>query len=256
MKINHISVSRAQTFQECPCKYKFRYHLQIVPDGPEPPYFAYGKTLHKIAETYVARGEPGAFAEIAMDVLCGKIEIEPGKKAPALEGDYKKKIHEHLKNLKRFINQVGLDSKGHTEYSFRYDLDPPNECYTVGFIDRIVQKGDQFFILDYKTTKKGPFRKDQSTVLKDLQLRMYAKVVQKEFGAKAENICCCLFYMDGGESYLFSGRPGLGRAGTARYVPYHQENASRRSSWEGRKKLPFLRLPQNLPILFVDLRKP
>ena len=116
MKINHISVSRAQTFQECPCKYKFRYHLQIVPDGPEPPYFAYGKTLHKIAETYVARGEPGAFAEIAMDVLCGKIEIEPGKKAPALEGDYKKKIHEHLKNLKRFINQVGLDSKGHTEY--------------------------------------------------------------------------------------------------------------------------------------------
>jgi ATP-dependent helicase/DNAse subunit B len=50
MNIEHISVSRYQVFVECKQKYKYRYHLAIKPDKPEPFYFTYGKIVHKIAE--------------------------------------------------------------------------------------------------------------------------------------------------------------------------------------------------------------
>ncbi|MFX5760977.1 PD-(D/E)XK nuclease family protein, partial [Acinetobacter baumannii] len=53
-------------------------------------------------------------------------------------------------------------------------------------------------IIDYKTTKKGMWRKDTNTIRKDLQLRCYGRVVQREFGAKAENIMAALYYLEGG----------------------------------------------------------
>ena len=49
----HISVSRKQTWTECQAKYRFRYHLKMLPEGPIQPYFVYGKVVHKIAEEYV-----------------------------------------------------------------------------------------------------------------------------------------------------------------------------------------------------------
>lgn len=202
MNIEHISVSRKGCWDNCKCSYKFKYHLKIPVEGPEPPYFAYGKTIHKIAEEYVERGDPEAFHDIVLDVVTGKIEIEPGKTAPPIEGDYKKKFPLHLKNLKDFTNKVGIDHPGHVEYQFKYDLSPPNGYMTTGFIDRIIIKGDEYFIVDYKTTKKGPFRKDRYSVLNDLQLRMYAKVVQRDFGAPADKIHCCLYYVDGGNGEL------------------------------------------------------
>ena len=43
------------------------------------------------------------------------------------------------------------------------------------------------------------WRKNSNTIRKDLQLRAYARVVQKEFGAKAENIKAALYYLEGAE---------------------------------------------------------
>jgi predicted RecB family nuclease len=155
--------------------------------------------VHKIAEEYVNRKDPDQWHDIVAEVQNGHLEIEPGKKAPKLDAEYARKFPEHLKHLRSFTNKVGFDLPGHTEYKFKYDLNPPHEWLTTGFIDRIIIKGDQYFIVDYKTTKKGSFRKNSHTILKDTQLRMYAKVVQRDFGAKPENISCALFYLDGGD---------------------------------------------------------
>jgi ATP-dependent exoDNAse (exonuclease V) beta subunit len=154
--------------------------------------------VHKIGELYVEGKDPSRFNEIVNDVMNGKIEIEEGKTAPKLDEEYSQKLGEHLKNLREFTLKIGMDYPGHTEYQFKYDLMPPNEYYVTGFIDRIVIKDGKYFILDYKTTKKGPWRKNKNTVLKDLQLRLYANVVHKEFGVDPENIHCCLYYLDGG----------------------------------------------------------
>lgn len=198
MDINHISVSRHGIWNECQEKYKFQYHLKVPPPGPEPIYFSYGKTVHKIAELLVKNaGEH--WNEIVHDVINGKIEIQEGQYAPKLDKEYSKKIINHLKNLYDFTMKIGFDYVGHTEYKFEYDLMPPNQYFITGFIDRIFIKNEKYFILDYKTTKKGPWRKNKVSVLSDLQLRTYANVIHREFGAKPENIECYLYYLEGGD---------------------------------------------------------
>lgn len=207
MNIEHISVSRLGCWDQCQEQYKFKYHLKTPSPFPEPIYFAYGKTLHKIAEEYVERGDPDQWHTIIAEVMSGQIELEPGKFAPELNAEYKKKLGSHLINLRAFINKIGLEGvKSHVEYKFKYDLNPPHEFLATGFIDRIIEKNGKFFIIDYKTTKKGPWRKNATTVLKDLQLRMYCKVVQRDFGVKAEDIRAYLFYMDSGKGDLVGAK--------------------------------------------------
>ena len=193
----HMSVSRRQTWAECPAKYKFRYHLKIVPDVPEAPWFVYGKLVHKIAEVYVEKQGKIDIQDIAKDCLAGNIVVEEGKGPPQLVGDYTTKLWTHIKCIKQLSDKIGYD--GHLEHPFYYDLDPPHGYYVKGFIDRLIIRGDKFFILDYKTTKKGKWRKNPNTIRQDLQLRFYARVVQKEFNAKPENIQAALYYLEGPE---------------------------------------------------------
>ena len=44
MDIQHISVSRKQTWDTCQQQYKYKYHLKLTPEREQPEYFAYGKT--------------------------------------------------------------------------------------------------------------------------------------------------------------------------------------------------------------------
>ncbi len=194
MNIEHISISRQNLWSECQAKYRFKYHYKTKSQEPEPFYFIYGKMVHKIAEEYVAAKGNTSIGEIAKSVISGKIEIEKGKKAPKLPSEYIKKLPNHLRSVERFTEQAGFD--GEREYYFKYDLDPPNKKCVTGFIDRIIVKGDQFWIIDYKTSKAGWYQKDYKNITKDIQLKCYARVVQKEFGAKPENIKAALIYLE------------------------------------------------------------
>lgn len=193
----HISVSRQQTWNECQAKYKFKYHLKLVSAEPTPPYFVYGKLVHKIAEVYVKEQGKIDIQDITGDCLSGKIEVEPGGGIPVLEKEYSKKLQSHVKNIKNLSDRIGYDGK--VEHFFHFDLDPPNNHFLTGVMDRLIIRGDKFFIIDYKTTKKGRWRKNANTIRKDLQLRCYARVAQLEFGAKPENIRAALYYLDGGD---------------------------------------------------------
>jgi CRISPR/Cas system-associated exonuclease Cas4 (RecB family) len=199
MNINHISVSRKKCFDLCQQQYKYKYHLKIPSPTPEPFYFIYGTIVHKIAEIYVKEKMSRNIGEIAIDIIKGKIPIEGEKKCPYLNEEYKKKLQRHLKAIQNLTKRTGCE--GLVEHKFRFDLDPPNEKYITGFIDRLIIKGDgedrKAFIIDYKTTKKGNFRLNNQTVLEDLQLRCYSRMVQKEFNIKANNIKAALYYLEG-----------------------------------------------------------
>lgn len=197
MNINHHSVSRKKCFDLCPQQYKFKYHLKLPSPGPEPFYFIYGTIVHKIAEIYVRDRGKTPLGEIAQDILRGKIEFEEGRKCPPIPPDYAKKLQKHLRAIQNLTDKIG--TVGEVEYEFDYDLDPPNKRTVVGFLDRLIIKGDKAFIIDYKTTKKGKWRVDKKSVAFDLQLRMYSRVVQRNFGIKAENIKAALFYLEGEE---------------------------------------------------------
>jgi CRISPR/Cas system-associated exonuclease Cas4 (RecB family) len=197
MDINHISVSRKKVYDECAQKYKYKYHLKVPSPVEEPFYFIYGKMVHKIAEEYVRNRGKRTLGEVANDILSGKIEIERGVKAPKLPPEYNKRLPGHLRSIQSLTEKIGTD--GEVEYSFEYDLDPPNKKNIVGFIDRLIFKEEKVFVIDYKTTKKGKYRVNKNTVKTDLQLRAYARIVQKKFDIEAKNIRVALHYLEGGD---------------------------------------------------------
>lgn len=197
MDITHISVSRKKCYDTCAQQYKFRYHLKVPRPGEEPIYFVYGKIVHKIAEEYVRQKGEVSIGDISKDVLRGKIEVEAGQVASELPPDYKRKLTRNLRAIQNLTERIGFD--GELEYPFEYDLQPPNNKKIVGFLDRLILRGDKAYIIDYKTTKKGKWRVNSSTVKQDLQLRCYARVVQRQFNLKPENISAALYYLEGEE---------------------------------------------------------
>ena len=195
MKIQHISVSRKQLWDQCEQAYKYKYHLEIKSQEPEPEYFLYGKLVHKIAEEYVKNKGKVEIESFLHPYLKGGLLLE--NKKVELTRDYKNKLKEHLTNIKKLNDRIGFE--GETEYFFKYDLEPTKEKLVTGVIDRILIKDEKCFIIDYKTTKKGFWRKNSDNIRKDIQLLCYARVVQKNFNIKPENIRAALYYLDGGD---------------------------------------------------------
>lgn len=196
-----MSVSRKTVWDECKKKYYYKYHLKLDPEQDEPFYFTYGKIIHKIAEEYVAAQGDKKLKNITESVVNGDIPIERSADnpvfAPKIPMEYKIRMASHLNNLEKITKEIGFD--GHLEWDFKHDLDPPNNKLVIGFIDRLIRRKDNFFILDYKTTKKGKFRKDERSIKTDLQLRTYAKIVQNKFQVPAENINTALYYLEDGK---------------------------------------------------------
>lgn len=194
MEINHISVSREGTWKECRQRYKFRYHLKVPAPGEEPFYFIYGKIVHKIAEEYVSCKGERPLNVISAAVLQGDILVEEDK-APPLPADYKNRLPGHLRAIESLTQKVGF--LGELELPFNLDLDPPNQKMVAGVIDRLIPKNDKYFIIDYKTTKRGKWRKDGLTIKKDLQLRVYAWAVHQIYKVDYDKIRGALYYLEG-----------------------------------------------------------
>jgi CRISPR/Cas system-associated exonuclease Cas4 (RecB family) len=197
MLIEHISVSRAKLFEECEQRYKYKYHLKIPSPEPEPIYFDYGKIVHKIIELHTLGRGSVHINDAMKSVLSGEVELEPGKTCKGLHTDYKNKLPAHIQAYMRLADKIGTE--GMVEWKFKIDMDPPNNRFMLGFIDRIIQKGDEYFILDWKTTKKGPWRETKDTIKDSLQLQTYCRVLQKEFNVNPKNIRAALYFLEGGE---------------------------------------------------------
>jgi len=196
MLIESISVSRNKLWEECPQRYKYKYHLKVPSPEPTPVYFDYGKIIHKIIELHTLNKGTKDIGKIIQGVLGGEILID-GHPCPQLPLEYKQKLPAHIKSYMKLAEKIGTE--GLVEWKFQFDLDPPHGRYLLGFIDRIIQKGNQFFILDWKTTKKGPWREDKHTIKESLQLQTYARVVQRLFNADPGKITAALYFLEGAE---------------------------------------------------------
>lgn len=197
MKITHISNSRASLFEECQLKYKYKYHEELPSPVEEPIYFLYGKVIHKIAEEFVLNKKNKSISEITKEVIDGKIPLERTGDNPngpiKLPAQYLGRLSSDVKNILFITEKIGIE--GFVEWPFRYDLDPPYNKVVIGFIDRLAKINDKYLILDYKTTKPGNWRKTSANIKKDLQLNIYARIVQKTLNIPPEKISACLFYV-------------------------------------------------------------
>lgn len=190
-----MSVSRRDVWKTCSQQYKYKYELQLEPCEETPFYFTYGSIIHKIAEEYVINRGERLLSDITEDVLQGTIPLREVGEPIKLPSEYAKRLPGNLKAIEQLTQQIGV--VGETEYEFEYDLDPPNKRMLAGVIDRLIIKDDKCWIIDYKTTRRGRWRK--RSVVDDIQLRCYARVVQKQFGILAENIKAALYYLEGAE---------------------------------------------------------
>jgi CRISPR/Cas system-associated exonuclease Cas4 (RecB family) len=200
MKINHISVSRDQCYKECQVKYKFRYHLNIKSPEPEQFYFTYGKIVHRAIELHTKNRGSEEVEKIASDLITGKIELQHGQKPAPIDitPEYKQALIRQLGHYKRLVDKIGFD--GDIEWKFDMDMDGKGRILT-GFIDRVIRKKDNFFLLDWKTTKPSQWRKDSRTITTDLQLQCYCYVVREKFKVPAANIEAALFFLDDNKLY-------------------------------------------------------
>lgn len=167
----------------------------------EPFYFIYGRIIHRCAEIYVQKQGEMTLNEVVQLILSKKIPVEErfGKQtfAPPIPPEYMDRMPGHLRSIEHIVKSTGMSGK--TEFPFEYDLDPPNRCLVTGFIDRLIEKNNKYWIIDFKTTKKGMWRKTPKTVINDLQLRCYARVVQRQYNVPAQNIQAGLAYLEGGD---------------------------------------------------------
>ena len=202
MDITRISVSRKQIWDECQVKYRYKYHLKTPSPEEEPFYFIYGKIIHKIAEEYVlGRGEIHLNeatervlgGEVSLEEYNGEVMYAPSK----IPAEYRKRMPGMLRSIEKLTKQIGF--AGEVEVQFEYDLTPPEEKNITGVIDRIVERDGTFFIIDYKTSKPGRFRKTRENIIHDLQLRCYSRVIQKQYGIPASRIKAALYYLEGGD---------------------------------------------------------
>ncbi len=190
MHIDHISISRESCYTECHQKYKYRYHLK-VPAEEEKEYFTYGKLVHKTIEEYT-RGR----GLVPIKTIVEKIYEEgiEGKKIN-LSLEYKRQYPRDINQFLTLTKKIGTD--GEVEMPFKKSLDGGDKC-VVGVIDRIIQKDDKFYIIDYKTTKDSFWRKNDKSIVNDLQLQCYAWTLMDLFSIPADRIFTSLYYLQGG----------------------------------------------------------
>lgn len=201
MNISYLSVSRKQCWDLCQQQYKYRYHLNVVPNKPQQIYFTYGQVVHKGAELYVESKGEKTLEYYIKNIIEGNISLDrkSDKKSGRIElpQSYHSKLGDHVRAIKKLTDYLGFD--GEIEFEFNHDLDPPNNIKAFGFIDRLIKKNDKIFIIDYKTTKKGPYRKNKFTIKDDLQMQTYALIIKELFNVKAEDVVLALFYLEGSE---------------------------------------------------------
>lgn len=195
MDIEHLSISRLNTYENCEQNYKYKYHLRAKADVPEPIFFVYGKLIHKSIELHTkSKGEENIF-DISKKLMSGIIPLEEeNPKEIKIPYEYTVKLSKHLKNYLSIASKIGFN--GEIEKKFLIDLDYPNKKMLKGVIDRIVIKDDQIMILDWKTTKDSNYLKDYTNITSDIQLQCYARVIMKELNVNPKNISAALVYLD------------------------------------------------------------
>ncbi len=181
-----ISASKLKTYLTCKRKFYFKYveHLEghIIPkDMPEE--YEIGNAVHlALKEVYENQNAYTNFSELLRDIeneldeACGDSELD--KYLISLQ---KRKMIEFAQNeVKRFGDGWHVEM---CEKSLKVDM---FGVTLSGQIDRIDKRGDEIYVLDYKTGSYPIYNKNSFTDATDFQLEFYY-LLASEFG---DNIAC------------------------------------------------------------------
>jgi len=170
MKKISWSVSRIKSFQACKLQYNLNYNKGIKSDFQSPDATK-GTAIHYIAENYVQFKEK-TFAEW-VDLLNHHEHFGTKLDMSGVDlGD----LENGFENVKTFWKDFVEESKFDRiipEEKIEFQID--GEAFQ-GTVDLVLIKGDQYVVLDYKSTKSGGSGSEHS-----LQLSTYVMAVHSRY---------------------------------------------------------------------------
>lgn len=186
MKIEKISYSRLELFNQCQYHYKLHYDDKVKSPLPEPEYFEFGHYIHKLAEL----------------VVRDNISIEEASKISYAEynrfgKEHNNKIKKMIRNFIGFQKNIENSNPIKNEAEVEFDI-TENDFRINGYIDRVITyNNNNVLIVDYKTSKENNEIK-QKDIHNSKQLMTYAWAYNKITNTPIENISAMLFYLDSG----------------------------------------------------------
>ncbi len=169
-----FSASQFNTYERCPRIYQYRYIYKIP--GKPKPYFDFGSTVHMVIEELTNRIRDGQIVDkqIASEIL--KRMWNPKGFESKLEEE--KSLQEISVILEYFLEETRAIGKQilDLEKKFVINID---DYLVNGVIDRIDSDGNDYVIIDYKTSREsfGPKKASE-----DIQLVLYSLAVLKLYG--------------------------------------------------------------------------
>jgi len=174
---NHFfSVSQFISYKKCPRLYQYRYLMKI----PEKPryYFDFGSSIHNIVEQLtkqIKEGKPIS-QEVAFKLLAKYWDPKGYKTKLDEERDYA----EAKAAIKIFLDEQEKSNSTIVDIE-RWFETTIGDVRLTGRIDRIDRYGQDFMVIDYKTSKKA---QSLNELKKDMQLLVYSAAVSQIYGGK------------------------------------------------------------------------
>jgi ATP-dependent helicase/DNAse subunit B len=169
-----FSASQFSTYERCPRIYQYHY-IYKIPSKPKT-YFDFGGTVHKVIEEISRRLRNGEMINLptAFEIL--ERFWNPKGFESILEE--KQSLKEISQILERFLGDLrcGGAEIFELEKNFTMQID---DYLVNGVIDRVDSNGEDFVIIDYKTSKESSSAKQ---ALEDIQLVLYCMAAKKLYG--------------------------------------------------------------------------
>ena len=180
MFIKSISESKANTFNQCNLKYKFKYVDRYEEMSKNKDALDFGSYIHKIFELGYEKTSLEDLLTIAAEC----------KKDYKITEEKDKQTEPCLRNFLRF--NASLTETVGTELVYEIKQDEKNDISLNGIIDRIVKSPQgEYLVIDYKTSKKE-LKKHE--LYQNHQMQGYAFAVSKVFKVPLEKITVAHYY--------------------------------------------------------------
>ncbi|MFA5333570.1 MAG: PD-(D/E)XK nuclease family protein [Candidatus Nanoarchaeia archaeon] len=179
MIYSHSSIS---SFKQCPYKFKLRYIDKIIPEVKQTVEAFMGGIVHEVLEELykdVSLGKLPEFSELQAKLVekwknCWTNDILIVK-----EGMVKENYFESaLRFLKNYYDTYCPFNQGEilgVEEKITINIEGKE---LVGYIDRLEKRGDEYYIIDYKTNN---WLKSQEDIDADNQLATYQIAVMEKY---------------------------------------------------------------------------
>ena len=174
------SVSQFNTYERCPRAYQYHYVYRIP--TASKPYFDFGGAVHGVIEELTKRIKDGETVdfELALKIL-DKVWNPRGFQSRLHE---RQSFEEAKEILKVFLEEQKSIRREIVEIEKEFAV-KVGDFQVRGRIDRIDREGEDFVVIDYKTTKD---MMSEKKLREDMQLIMYTLVVESLYGRRPKSV--------------------------------------------------------------------